>query len=111
MRLSSLCFSALALLFFATAVQAAEKLEIDNPWVRVLRITQAPHEKSAMHNRPASVAVYLTNLHQKVTEAGGTTRDLKKKAGDVAFFEAAKTAEENVSDQALEEIVVQLKPA
>jgi hypothetical protein len=90
--------------------RAAEKVEIDNAWVRVLRITQAPHERSEMRDRPASVLVYLTDLHQKVTEAGGKVRDLKKKAGDVAFLAAAKTVEENVSDQPLEEIVVELKP-
>ena len=110
MRLSALGLSVLGLSCFITAAQGAEKVEIDNPWVRVLRITQAPHEKSEAHVRPASVSVYLTDLHQKVTEAGGKVRDLKKKAGDVAFFEAANTSEENVSDQPLEEIVVELKP-
>jgi hypothetical protein len=109
MRLSALSFC--ALFCFLTAAEAAEKVEIDNARVRVLRITQAPHERSEMRERPASVLVYLTDLHQKVTEAGGKVRDLKKKAGDVAFFEAAKTVEENISDQPLEEIVVELKPA
>jgi hypothetical protein len=99
----------LLILCFDNLVQAAEKVEIDNPWVRVIRITQAPHEKSERHARPASVSVYLTDLHQKVTDAGGKVRDLKKKGGDVAFFEAATTVEENVSDKPLEEIVVELK--
>jgi hypothetical protein len=97
-------------LCFVGPARAAEKVEIDNPWVRVLRITQAPHEKSEMRERPASVSVYLTDLHQKVTEAGGRIRNFTKKAGDVAFFEAAKTSEENLSDRPLEEIVVELKP-
>jgi hypothetical protein len=96
-----LCFNGL--------VQAAEKVEIDNSWVRVIRVTQAPHEKSESHARPASVSVYLTDLHQTVTDSGGKVRELRKKAGDVAFFEAATTAEENVSDKPLEEIVVELK--
>jgi hypothetical protein len=97
------------ILCFNGLVQAAEKVEIDNPWVRVIRVTQAPHEKSERHARPASVSVYLTDLHQKVTDAGGKVRDLMKTAGNVAFFEAATTAEENVSDKTLEEIVVELK--
>jgi hypothetical protein len=105
-----MCLSVPALLCFITASRAAEKVEIDNPWVRVLRITQAPHEKSETRERPASVSVYLTDLHLKVTDAGGKVRDFKKKAGDVAFFEASKTSEENVSDLPLEEIVVELKP-
>jgi quercetin dioxygenase-like cupin family protein len=105
-----LCLWASLTLCFATPARAAEKVEIDNPWVRVLRITQAPHEKSEMHERPAAIAVYLTDVHERIHEAAGKVRDLKKKAGDVAFFEAAKTAEENASDQPLEEILVELKP-
>src|SRR5215831_8637270 len=110
MRLHALCLSVLAPLCFITGASTAEKVEIENTWVRVLRITQAPHEKSETRERLASVSVYLTDLHQKVTDAGGRVRDLKKKAGDVAFYEAAKTSEENVSDRPLEEIVVELKP-
>jgi hypothetical protein len=97
------------ILCFNGLVKAAEKVEIDNSWVRVIRVTQAPHEKSERHARPASVSIYLTDLHQKVTDAGDKVQDLKKKAGDVAFFEAATTTEENVSDKPLEEIVVELK--
>ena len=88
----------------------AEKTEIENQWVRVLRITQAPHEKSVMHEHPASVVVYLTDLHQKITGADGKTRELKKKAHDIAYIGAVKQAEENLSGQALEAIVIELKP-
>jgi len=89
---------------------ASEKTEIDNAWVHVVRVTQTPHEKSEMHKRPATVVVYLSALHQKITGADGKVQDLKKKAGDVAFFQAASDSEENVSDDPLEKIVVELKP-
>lgn len=85
-------------------------MEIDNPWVRVVRVTQAPHEKSGTHDRPATVVVYLTDLHQRVTDPSGKVRDLKKKAGEVAYFDSARTSEENVSDKPLEEIIVEFKP-
>src|SRR5215471_8460819 len=58
------CKVVFLILCFNGLVQAGEKVEIDNPWVRVIRITQAPHEKSERHARPASVSVYLTDLHQ-----------------------------------------------
>jgi quercetin dioxygenase-like cupin family protein len=89
---------------------ASEKVELENEWVRVLRVTQAPHEKSSMHAHPASVVVYLTDLHQKVTGADGKTYNLKKKARDVAYFSPTNQSEENASGQPLEAIVVELKP-
>jgi quercetin dioxygenase-like cupin family protein len=97
--------------FLATIANAeSEKVEIENQWVRVLRVMQAPHDKSPMHEHPASVVVYLTDLHQKITGVDGKTRDLKKKASEVAYFDAMKQSEENVSDKAIEAIIVELKP-
>jgi quercetin dioxygenase-like cupin family protein len=90
--------------------KASEKLEIENQWVRVFRLTQAPHEKSAMHTHSATVVVYLTDVHQKITAAEGKTHDFKKKAHDVAFFEAVNQSEENLSDKPLDAIIVELKP-
>jgi beta-alanine degradation protein BauB len=98
------------LIGFAAPGLAGEKTEIENQWVRVLRVTQAAHEKSSMHEHPASVVVYLTDLHQRVTGADGSTRDLTKKAGDVAYINAVRQTEENISEKPLELIVVELKP-
>ena len=103
----SLCLCALSVI---TAIAASEKVEIENQWVRVLRVTQAPHDKSPMHVHPASVVVYLTDLHQKITGADGRTHELRKKAWDVAYFDATKQSEENISDKLIEAIVVELKP-
>ena len=98
-------------MFLAALANAeSEKVEIENQWVRVLRVMQAPHDKSPMHEHPASVVVYLTDLHQKITGVDGKTRDLKKKAWEVAYFDAMKHSEENVSDKAIEAIIVELKP-
>jgi quercetin dioxygenase-like cupin family protein len=109
MRKLLLWLCASAPLCFPSIARAAEKVEIDNPWVRVLRITQAPHEKSDAHDRPPSMAVFLTDVHHKVTNTDGKATRINKKAGDVAYFEAANTAEENTSDKPLEEIVVEFK--
>ncbi len=86
------------------------KVEIDNAWVRVLRVKHPPHAKIAMHQHPATVAVFLTDIHEKITAADGTVRNLDRKAGEVGFNEANKHAEENVSDQPLEAVIIELKP-
>jgi quercetin dioxygenase-like cupin family protein len=100
----------LCVCFIPKILEASEKIEIENQWVRVLRVTQAPHEKTSMHDHPASVVVYLTDLHQKITGPDGKTRELRKRAHEVAYFEAIHQAEENVSDKPLEAVVVELKP-
>lgn len=86
------------------------KLELENQWVRVLRVKEGPHEKMPLHDHPATVAVYLTDVHQKVTGADGKAQDVTHKAGDVAYREAVRHADENLSDQPLEVVLVELKP-
>ena len=85
------------------------KVEIDNAWVRVLRVKHPPHAKIALHQHPATVAVFLTDIHEKITAAEGTVRNLDRKAGEVSFNEANKHMEENLSDQPLEAVIIELK--
>ena len=88
----------------------AYKIEIENAWVRVLRAKIGPHEKTPVHAHPASVVVPLTDIHERVTDAGGTAQEVTRKAGEPAYREAARHAEENLSDRPLEAVVVELKP-
>jgi len=85
------------------------KVEVDNAWVRVLRTTRGPHEKSPMHSHPATVVVCLTDSRQRVTSATGTVSEVSHKAGDVVYNEPVTHAEESLSDQPLEAVVVELK--
>lgn len=89
---------------------AEYKVEIDNPWVRVLRVRIGPHEKVPMHEHPASVAVYLTDLHERVTTPDGGVQEVTHKPDEVAYREASRHAEENLSDRPLEVVLVELKP-
>jgi quercetin dioxygenase-like cupin family protein len=99
------------LLMAAAATAAAQDhVEVDNPWVRVLRVKQDAHEKTPMHQQPASVAVYLTDVHQRFTGEDGKANEVKHKAGDVAYAGAVRRAEENLSDQPLELVLIELKP-
>ena len=97
-------------LAMTAAAQGQDKVEIDNAWVRVLRVNLAPHAKIAMRQYPATVAVFLTDIHEKITAADGTGRNLDRKAGEVGFNEASKHSEENVSGQPLEAVIIELKP-
>jgi quercetin dioxygenase-like cupin family protein len=85
------------------------KVEIDNAWVRVLRVKHPPHAKIAMHDHPASVAVFLTDIHEKITGADGQVRSLDRKAGEVGYNPPNKHAEENASGQPLEAVIIELK--
>jgi len=78
---------------FACALSAQKVIvEIDNAWVRASRVSLAPHEKLPMREYAARVIVYLN------------------KAGDTAYFEAGKRAEENMSNNPLEEVIIEFKP-
>ena len=63
-----------------------------------------------MHSHPATVVVCLTDSHQRVTDANGKVSEVRHKAGDVVYNEAVTHAEESLSDQPLEAVVVELKP-
>ncbi|PWT99113.1 MAG: hypothetical protein C5B51_27850 [Terriglobia bacterium] len=85
-------------------------VEVENKWVRALRLKAAPHEKIPPHAQPPSVIVYLTDAHERLSTANGQAREIAHKAGDVAYFEETKQAEENLSAEPLEAVVVELKP-
>lgn len=86
------------------------KIEIENSWVRVLRMKQGPHERVPMHEHPASVVVYLTHSHQRITGADGKLHEVTRKPGEVAYIDAVRHVEENLSDRPLDAVVVELKP-
>lgn len=56
------------------------KLEFENDKVRILRISYAPGEKSAMYYHPDPVAVYVTAGKTRMTTPDGKSRDMPAKA-------------------------------
>jgi len=93
----------------AAATAAAQEVAIDNPWVHVVRVKQAPRSKTPVHEHPAALVIYLTDASLRVT-SGGRSTDISHRANDVAWFEAQTHAEENLSDRPLEMVVIELKP-
>ena len=85
------------------------KVVIDNDDVRVLRATYGPHEKSVMHEHPASVAVSITDYHVKMTGGDGKAQDMSSKAHDAVWTDAGKHLPENLGDKSMEVMVIELK--
>ena len=85
------------------------KLELENDQVRVLRISYGPHEKSVMHEHPASMAIFLTDGQVRFTLPDGKTQDVAVKAGSTQWEAGGKHLPENLGDKPFEVILVELK--
>lgn len=89
----------------------AYTIELENQWVRVLRLKLAPRETTAVHVHPNIVGVLLTDVQVTVTNADSTTQQLVRKAGEVLYQPGMPAhSEQNMSDQPLEVVLVELKP-
>ncbi len=105
----SLCLAAGASAQQADKVSPDYKVEIDNAWVRVLRVKHPPHAKIAMHEHLASVNIALTDIHEKFIGADGKVRLVYRKGGTVGYNEASKHSEENLSEDPMEAVIIELK--
>lgn len=86
------------------------RVEFENDQVRVIRVKIGPKESVPMHEHSLDrVVVYLTDQDFRITGADGKAVAAKHKAGDVGFSGPARHKEENLSDQAFEIVVVELK--
>ncbi len=95
----------------ASVTEKDSRVQIENEWVRVLRVTQPPHERGAMCEQATCVVVYLTDSEQRITSLDGTVQEIKRKAGQIYYSDAGTHAVENLSDQPAQTVVVELKPA
>ena len=86
-------------------------VEFENDQVRVLRVIYGPHEKSVMHEHPASVGVYLTDGHIRITLADGRTGEPYVKAGQAMWHPAGKHLIENLGNTPFELVLTELKTA
>jgi hypothetical protein len=88
----------------------AQTVELDNSWVRGTRISVAPHAKLRMHPYPATVVIYLSSAHERITEPAVPPREVTHKSGDAAYLNPGTRGEENLSDAPIEKVFVELKP-
>ncbi len=113
------CTAAVALQFAAThpawgqdavaADSAHYTVEFENDQVRVLRVIYGAHEESVMHEHPASVGVYLTDGHIRITLPDGRTGQPYVKAGQAMWHPPGKHLIENLGSTPFELVLTELK--
>lgn len=91
------------------------RLEFENQWVRVIRSTYGPLEKSVMHQHPAeAVVIDLTDqdMYQVMVDGTTTARSIFK-AGSVRWGSTAGVTHQdvNLSNQRLEILRIEIKAA
>ncbi len=110
---SCTCAAALAPAARAQDAVAADpkhySVEFENDQVRVLRVVYGPGEKSALHEHPESVAVYLTDGHIRITLPDGRTGEPQVKAGQAMWHRAGRHAIENLGSTPFELVLTELK--
>jgi len=77
------------------------KVELENDQVRVLRITYAAGDETAMHSHPGGVAVFFSDQNGEFTLEDGTTEERSAKAGDVRWTPAETHAPKALTDVSL----------
>jgi quercetin dioxygenase-like cupin family protein len=88
------------------------KVELENEYVRVLRVSIGPHEKLRLHKHPdtGAVLVHLTDQNMRLTLSDGTTRNSRYPAKQVRWVEPGTAhQDENLSDTPLRFIRIELK--
>lgn len=87
------------------------KVELENQFVRVLRIHYGPNEIGNMHNHPHSVTVFLTDGKLKMTFPDGKSMVGEVPAGKVVWEEAGPHQPQNLLDKPFEAVRIELKSA
>jgi hypothetical protein len=85
------------------------KVEFENEQLRVVRVTYAPHQKSAMHSHAGRFVVTLTKNHSRSTSLDGTTKTVERAAHEYYWGDAVTHQIENLSDEPMENIEIELK--
>jgi len=85
------------------------KVELENEYVRVLRITFGQGEKAPLHQHPGGVAVFLTDHQATVIPEGGAPDPTPRKRGGVLAAAATRHTVENPGPGRSEVILVELK--
>lgn len=96
----------------ATVVEPRHyKLGFENDKVQVVYIHYGPHEKSAMHQHPAGVVVYVSDGHFRFTDQNGKVQEVYAKHGEARWFPAFHHTVENLSDKPFDGVYIAVKPS
>ena len=111
-------FAALAFLLFTNTAVAQDAtvvdpehytVEFENDYVRIIRLSYGPNEKSVMHSHMAGVAVFLTDGKGTFTYPDGKTEEWIAKSGVSMWSPATTHLPENSLDAPFELIIVEVK--
>ncbi|HZI94512.1 MAG TPA: hypothetical protein VFE84_09725 [Patescibacteria group bacterium] len=94
-----------------TADPAHFKVQFENDEVRVVHVVQAPHEKSATHSHPASLLVFLTDIHVRFTYPDGRSEEVRGSAGQTRWIGPVTHQVENLADAPSEVLHIEIKQA
>jgi len=90
---------------------AHHKVEFENEYVRVVRWSLQPHEKTALHDHPNLVSVFLTDMNLRLTGTDGKAQEVHARKGVAAWRGPVVHVAENIGDQPVEGILVEPKRA
>ena len=85
------------------------KLDFENEHVQVVSVHYGPHEKSAMHEHPGGVVVFLSSAHLRFTDENGKTREVFSKPGEARWYPPFHHRVENLGDTAYDAVYVGVK--
>ncbi len=85
------------------------QVAFENDYVRVLRWTERPGDKTPMHEHPAMVSISLSAGKTRFTSPDGKSTEVETKAGQATWGEPTKHSSENLSAKPGEVIQVELK--
>ena len=94
----------LAVLAVAASAAAQSKVEIDNAWVRVLRVNLAPHEKTPEHSIPTR-SLFISRISTRVN-GGGPPQGRRRRLASTR----PKTPRRIFPISPVEYVLVELKP-
>jgi hypothetical protein len=97
------------LVSWTCALAQNPKTVLENERVRVFRVSVAPHEKLSVNWQPEFVTVYLTDAHERISNAAGKAQEVRKRAGETAHGFDGTLVEENLSNQPVEYVAIELK--
>lgn len=108
--LFALFLSGIALTDEATVADPKRyKVEFENDKVRVIRVNYGAKEKSVMHTHGPNVAVFLTDATVRMHLPDGSSVDVPAEAGNVVWADNEEHQPENLTDHAMQVILVEIK--
>jgi len=104
------CLATVALSQDPTKVEPTHyRLDFENERVQVVSVHYGAHEKSALHDHPGGVVVFLSEAHLRFTDQDGKTREVFSKPGEARWYPPFKHRVENLGDTTYDAVYIGVK--